>query len=219
MEKSQLNLEETRRMFLSVAGKMRASTDFLTGLDKAVGDGDHGIGMARGFEAVVTELEKKNFDSIGALLQAIGTALMMSIGGASGAIFGTLFRGGGSSLMREQKLNSRVLSRMLSAGLDSVQARGKAKPGDKTMVDALEPAAKIARELVDAPLYQSLIAITEDARQGMEKTKGMVATTGKAKTLGTRAIGHADPGSASLYLILKSMMEFVTACDSMGSAA
>jgi len=214
MEKSQLDLEATRRMFLFVSGQMRASTDFLTELDKAIGDGDHGVGMARGFEVVATELEKKSFDSIGTLLQAIGTGLMMSIGGASGAIFGTLFRGGAAKLMAEKKFTSRVLSQMLSDGLDSVKARGKAKPGDKTIVDALEPAAKVAREFVDAPLYQALIAISEEARQGMENTKGMVATTGKAKTLGPRALGHADPGSASIYLILKFMMEFATACDS-----
>jgi dihydroxyacetone kinase-like protein len=213
MEKSQLDLESSRQMFLFVSQKMQASKNFLTDLDKAIGDGDHGIGMARGFEAVQRELENKSFDSIGKLLHGIGTTLMMSIGGASGAIFGTLFRGGSSTLNEEHKFTSRALSQMLVDGLESVKSRGGAKVGDKTMVDALEPAATKSRELADVPLYQALIALSEEARQGMEKTKVMLANTGKAKTLGDRALGHADPGSASTYLILKYMMDFTTASE------
>lgn len=213
MEKSQLDLESSRQMFLFVSQKMQASKDFLTDLDKAIGDGDHGIGMARGFEAVQHEMENKSFDSIGKLLHSIGTTLMMSIGGASGAIFGTMFRGGSSKLNEEHKFTSRALSQMLIDGLESVKSRGGAKAGDKTMVDALEPAATKSRELADAPLYQTLIAVSEEARQGMEKTKAMLANTGKAKTLGDRALGHADPGSASTYLILKYMMDFATSSE------
>jgi len=211
MEKSQLDLESSRQMFLFVSQKLQASKDYLTDLDKAIGDGDHGIGMARGFEAVQHELEKQSFDSIGKLLHSIGTTLMMSIGGASGAIFGTMFRGGASKLNDEHKFTSRVLSQMLMDGLESVKLRGGAKAGDKTMVDALEPAAIKSRELADAPLYQALIAVSEEARQGMEKTKSMRANTGKAKTMGERVLGHVDPGSASTYLLLKYMMDFATA--------
>jgi len=213
MEKSQLDLESSREMFLFVSRELQASKDYLTDLDKAIGDGDHGIGMARGFEAVQKELENKSFDSIGALLNSIGMTLMMSMGGASGAIFGTMFRGGASKLNEENKFTSRALAQMLMDGLDSVKSRGGAKAGDKTMVDALEPAATKSRELADVPLYQALIAVSEEARQGMEKTKAMLANTGKAKTLGERVLGHADPGAASAYLILKYMMDFATASE------
>jgi dihydroxyacetone kinase-like protein len=98
---------------------------------------------------------------------------------------------------------------MLVDGLDAVKARGKAKPGDKTMVDALEPAALKSQELASASLGESLVAVTGAAKEGMEATKDMVANVGKAKTLGQRSLGHHDPGAVSTYLILKYMTEYV----------
>jgi dihydroxyacetone kinase-like protein len=213
MGKSQLDIEMTREMFTYVSKRMVDSKDLLTDLDRAIGDSDHGIGMARGFEAVCAKLENQSYDSVGKLLQDIGTTLMMSIGGAAGAIFGTMFRGGASKLLQERELTSRVLSKMLLDGLDAVKSRGGARVNDKTMVDALEPAAVKSKDLVDAPLSQTLMVVTDEARKGMEQTKAMVATTGKAKTLGERSLGHPDPGSASTYLILKYMMEFTTASE------
>lgn len=195
-------------MLLRVAERMEESKDHLSDLDRAIGDGDHGIGMARGFEAVRGALAGKSFDSVGSLLQAVGTALMMSIGGAAGAIFGTFFRGGGAGLRDERAFTSRALDRMLADGLAAVTARGGAKPGDKTMIDALAPAAARAQALADAPLADSLAAVADAARQGMERTKQMLAATGKAKTLGERALGHADPGAESTHLILRAMAEF-----------
>jgi dihydroxyacetone kinase-like protein len=106
-------------------------------------------------------------------------------------------------------LDSQTLTLALQDGLQAVKDRGKAKPGDKTMVDALEPAAAESAELDAVPLDEALKDICEAARQGMEKTKEMVATLGKAKPLGERSLGHADPGSVSTYLILKFMLEFV----------
>lgn len=99
---------------------------------------------------------------------------------------------------------------MLVDGLEAVKERGKAKPGDKTMVDSLAPAAIKSKEMVSAPLAEALKAVAEAARQGMEKTKELVATTGKAKTLGERSLGHPDPGAVSTYLILKFMAEYVS---------
>ena len=107
-------------------------------------------------------------------------------------------------------MDSQTLTLALQDGLQAVKDRGKAKPGDKTMVDALEPAAIKSAELVAAPLDEALMEISEAARQGMEKTKEMVATLGKAKTLGPRSLGHTDPGSLSTYLIFKYMLEFVS---------
>ncbi len=210
MAKSQLTLEETRALFLYVARCMEESKDLLTQADKAIGDGDHGVGMARGFEAVRQKLASPTFAGLDELFKTIGTTLMASIGGASGAIFGTYFRGGAKNLAGQQTLDSKALSLFLVDGLEAVQARGKAKSGDKTMVDAAEPAALESKAQVGAPLGDALIAVTEAARQGMEKTKELVATTGKAKTLGERSLGHADPGAISTYLILKFMMEYVT---------
>lgn len=209
MGKSKLTVEEARDMFLYVSKKMEESKDLLTQADKAIGDGDHGIGMARGFEAVRLKLEGTSFETVDDLLKTIGMALLTSIGGAAGAVFGTWFRGGAKNLGGKGALDSETLSQMLLDGLQAVKQRGSAKPGDKTMVDALEPAARKAKEMSSAPLDEALTAVAEAARQGMEKTKEMVAAVGKAKPLGERSLGYCDPGSVSTYLILKAMMEYV----------
>jgi dihydroxyacetone kinase-like protein len=210
MGKAQLTVKETTEMFVYVSNKIMESKDVLTQADKAIGDGDHGIGMARGFEAVGQKLETQSFTSIGEMFKSVGMTLMTSIGGAAGAVFGTFFRGAGKNAGDQSELDSQTLSLTLQDGLKAVKDRGKAKPGDKTMVDALEPAAVKSVELNAAPLDEALSEITEAARQGMEKTKQMVATLGKAKTLGERSLGHADPGSLSTYLIFKYMLEFVS---------
>ncbi len=209
MGKLHLTVEEAKEMFIYVADKMMDSKDILTQADKAVGDGDHGIGMARGFEAVRQKLEPQSFTGIGELFKSIGTTLMMSIGGAAGAVFGTLFRGAGKNTGGQSELDSHTLSLALRDGLQAVKDRGKAKPGDKTMVDALEPAAVKSTEMNDTSLEEALAEACEAARLGMEKTKKMVATLGKAKPLGLRSLGHADPGALSTYLIFKYMLEFV----------
>jgi dihydroxyacetone kinase-like protein len=210
MGKLHMTVEEARQMFIYVANKMIESKDVLTQADKAIGDGDHGIGMARGFEAVAQKLETQSFTSLGDLFKSIGMTLMMSIGGAAGAVFGTFFRGAGKNTADMSLLDSQSLCLALRDGLQAVKDRGKAKPGDKTMVDALEPAAEKSAELGIAPLDQALPEITEAARRGMEATKEMVATLGKAKPLGERSLGHADPGSLSIYLIFKYMQQYVS---------
>ena len=126
---------------------MQDSQDLLTQADKAIGDGDHGIGMARGFAAVQAKLEASPPATVADLLKTTGMALLTSIGGASGVIFGTLFRGGARNLTGVTIFNSETLSLMLTDGLAAVQERGKANPGDKTMVDALTPAAAKAAEM------------------------------------------------------------------------
>jgi dihydroxyacetone kinase-like protein len=124
-------------------------------------------------------------------------------------VFGTFFRGAAKNMAGNSELNSQTLGLLLADGLQAVKDRGKAKEGDKTMVDALAPASLKARQLEAAPLDEALAKVSEAARQGMENTKNMVATLGKAKPLGERSLGHADPGAVSMYLILKFMAEFV----------
>jgi dihydroxyacetone kinase-like protein len=209
MGKAQLDLQEARDMFVHLAKGMVNSQDLLTQADKAIGDGDHGVGMARGFEAVCQKLENQVFGALDELLRAIGMALMTSVGGASGVIFGTLFRGGAKRLSGRSVFDSGALSLLLLDGLQAVKERGRAEAGDKTMVDALEPAALRAKELTSVPLDECLIQVTEAARQGMEKTEEMVAHVGKAKTLGDRSLGHPDPGAVSTYLMLKYMTQYV----------
>ena len=205
----ELDLRQTKAMFVFVARGMVDHKDVLTQADKAIGDGDHGIGMARGFEAVETVLAKREFESIGELFNTIGLTLLANIGGAAGAVFGTLFRGGSKHLGEQQTLSTAVLATLLQDGLEAIEARGGAKPGDKTMIDALDPAVQRAKEMHDEVMDRSLPEIVAAARLGMEKTKEMVAAHGKAKTLGTRSIGFSDPGAISVYQILNLMNEFL----------
>lgn len=211
-----LNLEQTRDMFANVAWKMEESKDALTLADKAVGDGDHGIGMSRGFKTVGEKLATVPA-SVDELLRLIGTTLLASVGGASGALFGTFFRDGAKHLAGCTSFDASTLGRFLTDGLVAVQERGKAQPGDKSMVDALEPAARKAHELAGAGLPESLAAVAEAARQGMEQTCQMTARIGKARTLGERALGHPDPGAMSVYLIFKFMAEHVQRSTKLSS--
>ena len=210
MAKSYLTVDETRLMFLQVAARMIESKDALTQADKAIGDGDHGIGMARGFEAVCKKIDEASFDALDDLLKSIGMILVTSIGGAAGAIFGSLFMGSAKRLSGSKQFDAETVSMMLEDGLESVKARGKAKPGDKTMVDALEPAVVISRRVSKLSLPEAMAAIVESARQGMENTKDMVGKLGKSKTLGDRSLGHPDPGAVSTYYILKYMAEYIS---------
>lgn len=204
-----MNLAQTRQLLLYTAEKMVASEPLLTALDQVVGDGDHGLGMQRGFAAVEKQLQDDNFQpaDIGALFLQVGTKLMSSMGGASGAIFGTLFRAGGKSITGVQAFNTQVLSQFLNAGWQAVYERGKAKPGDKTMIDALAAAAEKAQTLIDVPLDTALPQIAAAAHAGAESTKNMIAVFGRSKSLGDRVLGHIDPGAVSMALILEYMAE------------
>ena len=188
---------------------MQAAKEELTHADQAIGDGDHGIGMYRGFEAVAKKLDGP-FESLPQLLNTVGTTLLMSVGGSSGAIFGTLFMAGSKNIPPGSLLDSFTYGLFLSEGLSAVKQRGGAKVGDKTLVDALEPAAQAATQAASEgkELVACMQAAAEAAAQGVEKTKGMVATLGRAKTLGERSLGHADPGAMSMTILLTQMAEF-----------
>ncbi|WP_119065132.1 dihydroxyacetone kinase subunit DhaL [Aggregatilinea lenta] len=203
-----LTVHETQEMLVYLCRQMVGYTEVLTEADKAIGDGDHGIGMARGFEAVRQKLEAGSFAALDDLFKAAGMALITSTGGASGIIFGTWFRGGAKRLGGVTVLDAQGLSAWLVDGLAAVKARGKTQAGDKTMVDALEPAALTSVQVASDPLDEALAAVSEAARTGMEATKDMIASVGRAKTLGERSLGHPDPGALSTYLILKSMWDY-----------
>ncbi len=209
MSTDSLTVDETRQMFLFMAGRFIENQDILSQADRAIGDGDHGVGMARGFEAVQHKLSSTAFASLGELFNAVGLALITSIGGAAGAIFGTLFRGGARRLSGMQSFNAEALAWFLEDGLVAVRARGQANPGDKTMLDVLEPAAVKAAELASQPLSEVLQALLPVAEQGLEDTRHMIARVGKAKTLGERSMGHPDPGAISMKFILQFMAEYL----------
>lgn len=194
----------------SVSEGMIASEPRLTALDQVIGDGDHGIGIKRGFTALHTLLTSPAFSpvDIGDCLLQSGTRLMTSMGGASGAIFGTLFRAGGKGLAGRSELDAATLAEWLEIGMQAIHQRGGAEPGDKTMVDALAAAATRARLDTSLPLPDALTRCAQAAMAGAEGTSTMVARFGRAKNLGERAIGHCDPGAVSMALILQFMAEF-----------
>ena len=204
-----LTVDQTAAMFIHVAEAIEDDIDDLNAADQAIGDGDHGEGIRRGMQAAKGKLEAGDFDSVEGVVKTVGTRMMATMGGASGAIFGTLFRASSKGLAGHETFTSESLASMLEHGLTAVQERGKARIGDKTMIDALAPAAQRAREMASAPLDEALSAAAEAARAGMEATRTYTAMMGRAKTLGERTIGHADPGSISVYLILKYMAEYV----------
>ena len=209
-----LNLEETRRMFLSVAENLIACQDVLTEADRAIGDGDHGVGMARGFEAVQRKLSNGTFSSLDEIFKSVGTTLLTTIGGASGAIFGTWFRSGAKNLAGKHFLDSAGFALFLKDGLAGIQERGKARVGDKTIVDVLAPAASAAEENCNEALEKCLAEVVLAADQGVESTKSLIATIGRAKSLGERSLGYPDPGALSSSFILKSMSSFVSQLSS-----
>ncbi len=209
MGKENLDLSDTIEMVKQVALSIIDSEPYLTDADRNLGDGDHGLGMERGMKAVIEKIESSSFNQISDVFKSAGMAMMSSMGGASGALFGTLFRNGGKALDGEETLNSEGLKNFLNAANEGVKSRGGASPGDKTMIDALEPAAREASENISLPLYELISLVSQAADRGKEESKDMIATMGRAKTLGERSLGHPDAGACSVAIILKSMSEFI----------
>jgi dihydroxyacetone kinase-like protein len=186
----------------------------LVRLDTAIGDGDHGTNMDRGMRKALERLEAVEGEDIGAALKAVGMALVSSVGGAAGPLYGTLFLQMGSATAGRDALDLAGLQQALEAGVQGVRARGKAEPGDKTMLDALLPALEALRAQAGAgDLAAALRAAADAARQGMEGTTPLEARKGRASYLGPRSVGHQDPGATSSYLLLRS------AADALGAAA
>jgi len=177
----------------------------LTELDAPIGDSDHGVNMARGFAAVRDKLAGLDRGDIGAIFKAVGMTLLSSVGGASGPLYGTLFLDAGKQAAGAAELDLAALTGCLEAGLAGVLRRGKAAPGDKTMVDALGPAVTALRAAVGAPLAEALARAAEAARAGAEATAPLVARKGRASYLGERSVGHQDPGATSSWLLLQSL--------------
>ena len=201
-------------MILRACRRILANEERLSSLDAACGDGDHGVSMARGFRAVAAKLESEVYESPAALLRAVGMTLVSSIGGATGPLMGTLFLEAGKVLEGAEVpahagIDTRSLAAAFRAGLEGVRRRGGAKPGEKTMVDALLPAVEAleaAAKVGESPAA-ALARAAQAARAGAEATAGMVAGQGKARYLGQRAVGHEDAGANSIAFIFEAFAE------------
>jgi dihydroxyacetone kinase-like protein len=190
------------------ARAVREQSDYLTQLDSAIGDGDHGLNMTRGFDSVTKALAGQD-GSVppGRLLIVAGKTLVSTVGGASGPLWGTGLRRAGRSLGDQPEFDGEDLATALEACLAGIVELGAAAPGDKTMVDAMNPAAEALRRAVEAerPLPLALAAAAEAAEEGMRATIPMQARKGRASYLGERSIGHQDPGATSTALIVRAL--------------
>ncbi|MCB6202100.1 dihydroxyacetone kinase subunit DhaL [Extibacter muris] len=209
-ELAELNAADARNMLLYIADKIIAGKPYLTEIDSVIGDGDHGIGMAGGMQKAKKKLLRMEDETNAyAVFEAAGNAMLMSMGGASGVIFGSLFLAGAKGMKPKEVLTAADVAKMERMSLLAIQERGKAEVGDKTMVDALAPAVEAMEKTASGSLLNMLKAAEEAARQGMEDTKKYVAKFGRAKSLMERAIGHQDAGATSVWLIFQGMREFV----------
>lgn len=190
-----------------LAAAIESEQTRLTELDAAIGDGDHGANMARGFAAVGDKLGQGTAETPGALFKLVAMTLISTVGGASGPLYGTFFLEAAKTAGDAQALGDALLHDVFAAGLAGVRMRGKAAPGDKTMVDALTPAVDALAGGGD--LRERLQAAAAAAAQGADQTKPLIARKGRASYLGERAIGHEDPGAASSALLFATLAKEV----------
>ncbi|TXK12521.1 dihydroxyacetone kinase subunit DhaL [Microbacterium hatanonis] len=181
----------------------------LTELDSVIGDADHGSNLARGMDAVVAKVQADAPTTPADLFKTVGMTLVSTVGGASGPLYGTFFLRFGGSAGAAEALDATALGAALRAGLDGVVARGKAAPGDKTMIDALTPAADAwdAAAASGASVLDAASAARDAAREGRDSTIPLVARKGRASYLGERSAGHLDPGAASTTLLIEALAD------------
>ena len=194
----------------ALADVIIANKEKLTELDAAIGDADHGINMTRGFEAVRTKLVAAKPEDIGGLLKLVGMTLISTVGGASGPLYGTAFMRAAAVAHGKTAIDTDTAAQILNAAIGGIKDRGKAVRGEKTMLDALEPAYEAFTQAMvkGASLTDCLTLATAAAASGVEYTKTIIATKGRASYLGERSIGHQDPGATSSYLMLATLTAF-----------
>jgi dihydroxyacetone kinase-like protein len=198
-----LNLSQVKELLVKTLSSWVTERDRLNELDRALGDGDHGSTISRGAQAAIDALQTGNFSSVNQLFAAVGRAMMTSMGGASGMLFGLFFRSAEKAPASEV-LDLVTLSALFDRGLDDLKARTKAQPGDKTMFDALIPALTSLRES-QVDLISALDQAASSAILGAQETAGLLAKFGRAKTLGERARGTPDPGATSVAVFFTGL--------------
>jgi len=196
-----IDRDTRKRLIETVANRVIANAEELTDLDRAIGDGDHGTNMRRGFEAVLAVADELSAKAFGESLKGVGTTLVMKVGGASGPLYGTLFLSLGKSLTDE--VSREQLAEAFAAAIEAVKARGKSDVGQKTMLDVLSPVLAVLREGGEG--FPARLRAT--AKTAAENTIPMKAIRGRASFLGERSIGHMDPGARSSALIVDAVAD------------
>ena len=206
---SDITRSDITRWLMAFADQIAANKDYLTELDSAIGDADHGINMERGFQAVLLKLPTLADQDIGSVLKLVAMTLISTVGGASGPLYGTLFLQMATATTGKLELNLAEWSNAFSSAVEGVARRGKAVPGDKTMLDSLLPGLAALKKAAaqGAGWAEALESCERAARQGMLDTIPLVARKGRASYLGERSAGHQDPGATSAHLLLQAAME------------
>lgn len=204
-----MNVEQARKVFERVTEAIISHKEYLTELDSAIGDADHGINMSRGFTKAQEKIKAGTYTEVGGVFKDVAMTLMGSVGGASGPLYGTLFMRMSMKFGTKQEVDSADFVEALEEGLKGILALGKAQLEDKTMVDALTPALEAMKAA--ASNGEDLPTVLEkgiaSAEEGMKRTIPLVAKKGRASYLGERSAGHQDPGATSTFLILSAMLE------------
>lgn len=204
-------LKEVTEIIINIAKAIELNKQYLTDLDAAIGDADHGSNMNKGFMAVRGKLEGGSFKDIGELLKVTGMTLVSTVGGASGPLYGTAFMKAGMKASGKENINLPDFLEMFKDAIDGVKLRGKAELQDKTMVDVLIPAYEALKESSEKGVssIEAFRKASEKAISAMEGTKNIPARKGRASYLGERSIGHQDPGATSSYIIINTIYEYL----------
>lgn len=200
------------KMIEEITMVMGANKQYLTDLDQAIGDGDHGINMDRGFRAIKDKVEAVRDKDCGTILKTVAMGLISTVGGASGPLYGTAFMKAGQVVANKMEITAEDAVKILDEAIQGIIARGKAAQGDKTMLDALIPAYDALKAAVEEgeSLTNAMGKAVEAAEGGVAYTKTIAAKKGRANYLGDRSIGHQDPGATSSYLMLKAIYDVFT---------
>jgi len=209
--KDYLTINDLKEMLCHVAGEIIANEAYLTEIDNIIGDGDHGIGMKNGFLAVIEKIDIMDAFTINHLLKNTGMTMLDAMGGASGVLFGTMFISCYGAVDFTEILTLDMLALMLEKSLLNIKDRGKAQIGDKTMVDSLEPAVVSLLESSQRgrTFAEGLGFASKAARAGMENTKSLVASKGRAQSYGEKSLGTPDPGAVSVSIIFQAMYNYM----------
>ena len=199
-----------KEVVLSLISEIDKNKAWLSEIDGAIGDGDHGVNMAKGFNMAKEKVDDTG-ETLSEQLKSLGMILVSNIGGAMGPIYGTFFMRMAKPIEGKYEIDENDFKSMLESALEGVKKRGQAEVGDKTLVDTLEPATKAFAESVEKGLSfkEALDKMVEAAKKGMESTKNLVAKKGRSSRLGDRSKGTIDAGSASCYIILKTLAESI----------
>lgn len=200
-----INNKKVIEILHNISLKINEQKDYLTMLDNEIGDGDHGINLARGFIEVDKKLESISDKDIGTILKTTGMTLVSTVGGASGPLYGTAFMYAGKQVGDKSEIDINDFKDILKVAIDGVKVRGKAEQGEKTMLDAMIPAYNSMSEEQDAKA--ALLKGVDAAKKGVEYTKTIIATKGRASYLGERSLGHQDPGATSFTFMLEVIAE------------